>query len=113
MSAPSSYSSETLALVGTAIALVDGPTVLKEVQANNNTAAVAYVQLFDIASSNVGDITVGTTRADWIVYSAASLQSLSGQVPPNGLLFRKGIAGVSTTVHDGATGASQDVRLAI
>lgn len=71
----------------------------------NNTAALAYVQLFDKATT--GAVTLGSTVPDAVI-----------PVPPNGSVsrsfpeaveFGNGLVVASTTTRNGSAGAATDI----
>lgn len=76
-------------------------------------AADAYTQLFDAAA--ISEVTVGTTKPKWVVltdFAAGEVSSGDG-LPTHGLIFDRGVVVASTTTSTGASGATQQVRIAI
>lgn len=88
-----------------------GRCILAAVRAINTTAAAAYVQLFDAAST--AGVTLGTTVPTWVVRSDPNDPSIGDGLPTHGVVFTRGIVAASTTTATGATGATQHVRFAI
>ena len=85
-----------------------GPVHLRALTCLNTTAAVAYLQLFNIAAASV---TIGTTAPTLSIGIPASA-SLVFPLPENGLLMGgSGLSAAGTTTRAGATGASQDVNI--
>jgi hypothetical protein len=92
--------------------IVKHKTTLLAARAINTTAADAYVQFFDAAA--VADVTLGTTRADWVIVTDFPIEVSSGDgLPTNGLNFEKGIVAASTTTAVGSTTATQHLRLVV
>ena len=76
-------------------------------------AADAYVRLFDAAAT--ADITVGTTKPDWVVQLDFGVGEVSDGdgLPNDGLVFTRGIVVASTTTATGSASATTQVRLAV
>lgn len=98
------------AVAGTVVAVKSGYGQLVYLNLTNTTAAVAYLQIFDLAS---GSVTLGTTPAKWTVRLAAN-QSLSVPMllPLDLGKLNGSTAGISmagTTTATGNTGAAISV----
>ena len=74
----------------------------------NTTAAVAYLQCFDLAA---GSVTLGTT-APTESFGLAASQSLSISFGAHGIAHATAISCAGTTTRTGSTGAAIDVNIA-
>jgi hypothetical protein len=88
-----------------------GRCTLTAILAGNTTAQTAYTQIFDAAA--VGDVTLGTTLATWVIRANGNEVSEASGLPAGGLVFEKGIVLASTTTQGGTSGAGENVRLCI
>lgn len=70
----------------------------------NTTAAVAYIQVFDVAA--VGDVTLGTTTPRFVIPLAANGVYHFAMKKP--IPFSTGIVVFSTTTTTGSTGAASN-----
>ena len=94
---------------GTYVAIDEAPGILLKATQGildgwaiiNQTAAVAYVQVFDVAA--LASVTIGTTAADAVIPLAANGVYHISSV---GMPFLNGIAVFSTTTATGGTGAA-------
>ncbi len=98
------------AVAGTVVAVKSGMGFITELKLVNTTAAVAYLQIFDVAQANV---TLGTTTPA-MVYRLAANESVNVPLTvPLELGRLKGAsAGISmagTTTASGSTGAAISV----
>lgn len=99
-----SYSGQ---VAGTKTAVHDKPTTLYAVNFLNETAAVAYVQLFYLAS---GDVTVGTTTPQMAIGLPAS-GGLTWSFPQGWILGGAALTIACTTGAANSTGANVRVNL--
>jgi len=101
-------------VAGTAVLAQKGPIQIVAVRAfQAGLAADAYVQMFDAAA--VTDVTLGTTKADWVVMTdfGAGEVSTGDGLPTHGLVFHLGLVVASTTTAAGLTGNTQQVRICV
>lgn len=72
----------------------------------NNTAAIAWIQLFD----TVGTVTLATTNPDFEFQVGANL-TLTLPISASGLRFNYGLKAASTTGEKGLTGSAAGVQI--
>lgn len=77
-------------------------------QVMNNTAALAYLQVFDKA---VADVTLGTTVPDWVIPLAANSLILVPPIAQPIARHQTAITVAGTTTRGGLTTAAIDVLL--
>jgi len=96
-------------VAGTVIALDNnGPTTLRWLTFLNTTAAVAYLQIFNIAAASV---TLGTTAPTLSIGVPASA-ALVLAIPEAGQHMRgSGLSCAGTTTRAGLTGAALDLNI--
>lgn len=93
---------------GTKVEVTDNPDCLVfGFNIANLTAAVAYLQVFDLDADNV---TVGTTVANYVLAVAAA-PGVRDVPFPKPIQHSTGFTIASTTTATGATGANQDVAI--
>ena len=108
---PASKRLEADSVSSTVTLVQTGKLHLTAIRAINTTAAAAYLQIFDSATSTA--ISLGTTVPDWVVKSGASDPSDGDGFPTTGILIENGLVVASTTTSTGATGAAQHVRITV
>lgn len=98
-------------LTGTPVLAYSSRVTIAAVRAINLTGAVAFMQMFDAAST--ASVTAGTTVPDWVIKSDASSLSIGDGLPEDGLVFSNGLVVISTTTPTGSGDATQHVRFGI
>ena len=98
---------KTRNLAGTVTAVKATAGILKTVTVVNNQAAVAFVQIFNVAA---GSVTLGTTTPDWEIQVAAN-SSVTVNFAPDGLSCGTAISVASTTAEGGGTGSAAGVMV--
>jgi hypothetical protein len=88
-----------------------GHCILTGVVSANDTAGEAFVQCFDAA--RVEEVTMGTTRATWVIGAKANDISLPHNLPSGGVVFGRGLVIASTNSKGGAQGATQQVKVCL
>lgn len=72
----------------------------------NNTAAIAFIQLFD----TVGAVTLATTNPDF-EFQVAANSTLALPLSASGVRFFAGLKAASTTTEKGLTGSAAGVQI--
>lgn len=103
---PHSYSGQ---VAGTVVNLDStGPQHLRLCVLLNTTAAVAYLQIFNIAA---GSVTLGTT-VPWLSIGLPASAAMVLPLPEGGILAKgSGLSVAGTTTRTGSTGAAIDVNI--
>ena len=97
------------AVSGTAVAVKTGRSRVYGWQVLNNTAAIAYVQVFNKA---LADVTLGTTAPDYVIPLAANGES-NVSFGGIGIDHDTGITIAATTGRANSTGAACDVLMEV
>lgn len=99
---------ESDSLGDTVVLLIGHKCTLGFVNAVNTTAALAHIQLFDVAA--VSSVTLGTTVPDLVITSPLSQAVFEGNIECD---FQNGIAAASTTTVAGLTAATQHLKIGV
>ena len=95
-------------VTGTVIAISSRTCVFSSIQFLNTTAAVAYLQVFNLPAASV---TIGTT-APVVSFGVAASGTQAITFPRDGwFVGGSGCSVAGTTTRAGSTGASQDVNI--
>ena len=91
----------------TLVLLRAGDTLINSIDMHNVTAADAFLQLFD--SATTGAVTLGSTVPNYVIPNTAN--GVIGRSFPIPLFFTLGVVYASTTATGNDTGAAQDLSI--
>ena len=94
-------------VAATVVAIKASSGVLFGLQIVNNSAATAFIQIFDLAT---GGVTLGTTTPDMQVQVAAN-STLVVPLPDRGINFATAISVASTTLEKGSVASAAGVQV--
>lgn len=94
-------------LNATVVNVSNGACFVAHINVTNSSAAVAWVQIFDVAAA---DVTLGTTRPlfQFAVAATSGLESVSFSPP---IKFNTRFSVASTTASEGSSGSADGVML--